>query len=161
MPLRRQRAWHHAERLHALKARTRFITYSGASGDSVQPAGPWAASAWSCARSFGGRSSIAARTCVRSSAQAARSQALTSSACSSRCRSRASARSRRQTHTTSRHLWGSSTTPMTSVVPHIWHSPRSIVPRRSAIASFARAESAARVASSRRTDSSRRRVASC
>ncbi len=38
---------------------------------------------------------------------------------------------------------------------------RFIVPRRSAIASFARAESAARVASSRRTAASRRRVVSC
>jgi len=48
-----------------------------------------------------------------------------------------------------------------AAVPHIWHSPRSIVPRRSAIASFARAESAARVASSRRAAASRRCVTSC
>jgi len=42
-----------------------------------------------------------------------------------------------------------------------WHIPRFIVPRRSAIASFARAESAARVASLRRAAASRRCVVSC
>ena len=83
------------------------------------------------------------------------------SACLSRCRSRASSRSRRQTQETSRHCCGSSMIPMNSaVVPQIWHSPCFIVPRRSAVASFARAESAARVASSRRAAASRRRVVS-
>ncbi len=85
--------------------------YSGASGDSVQPAGPWAASAWSRARISGGRSSIAASTSVRSSAHAARSRLAASCASSSRRRSRATSRSRRQTQTTCRQCCGSSITP--------------------------------------------------